>query len=107
MIHGKWPTSRQGTYDSGRSSGRNTVSLRARRAPMRRALDVFMPYLILMGMPYFVSVPSPPEAHEGTVGDQTPRDIKVGAMGEGAGENRKALETRVPRALEGLLPRCD
>lgn len=86
MIDGKWPTSRQGTYDSGRSSGRNTVSLRARHAPMRRALDVFMPStFILMGMLYFVPVPSLPEAHEGTVGDQTLRDIKVGAMGEGTG----------------------
>lgn len=56
------------------------------------------PTFIPVGMPYFVPVPSPPEAHEGTVGDQTLRER--GRMG-------KALETRVPRALEGLLPRCD
>ena len=43
------------------------------------------PTFILMGMPYFEPVPPPPEAHEGTVGDQTLRDIKVGAMGEGTG----------------------
>ena len=49
MIHGKWPTSRRDTYDSGRSSGRNTFSLRARRAPMRRALDVSIPYLYPRG----------------------------------------------------------
>ena len=60
------------------------------------------PTFILMGMPHFVPVPSPPEAHEGTVGDQTLRDIRWRL-----GRTKKALETRVPRALEGLLPRCD
>ena len=54
------------------------------------------PTFILMGMPYFVPVPSPPEAHEGTVGDQTLRDIKVGAMGEGAGENGKSPRDQSP-----------
>ena len=85
MIHGKWPTSRQGTYDSGQSSGRNTVSLRARHAPMRRALDVFIPYLYPHGDALLRARTFPPEAHEGTVGDQMLRDIKVGAMGEGTG----------------------
>ena len=98
MIYSKWPTSRQGTYDSGRSSGRNTVSSRARHAPMRRALDVFIPYLYPHGYAPLRARTFPPEAHEGTVGDQTLRER--GRMG-------KALETRVPRALEGLLPRCD
>ena len=83
MIHGKWPTSRQGTYDSGRSSGRNTVSLRARRAPMRRALDVFMPYLYPHGDALLRVRTFPPEAHEGTVGDQTLRDIR---WGDGRGD---------------------
>ena len=102
MIYGKWPTSRQGTYDSGRSSGRNTVSSRARHAPMRRALDVFIPYLYPHGYAPLRPRTFPPEAHEGTVGDQTLRDIRWGL-----GRTRKALETRVPRAVEGLLPRCD
>ena len=73
MIYGKWPTSRQGTYDSGRSSGRNTVSLRARHAPMRRALDVFIPYLYPHGYA-LLRARTPSETHKGTVGDQTPRD---------------------------------
>ena len=99
MIHGKWPTSRQGTYDSGRSTGRNTVSLRARRAPMRRALDVFMPYLYPHGYALLRARTFPPEAHEGTVGDQTLRDIKVGAMGEGAGENGKSPRDQGPEGF--------
>jgi len=51
---------------------------------MRRALDVSMPYLY-PGYALLRVRTFPPEAHEGTVGDQTLRDIKVGAMGEGTG----------------------
>ena len=55
------------------------------------------PTFILVGMPYFVSVPSSPsEAHKGTEGDQTLRDIKVGAMGEGARENGKSPRDQSP-----------
>ena len=76
MTHGKWPTSRQGTYDSGRSSGRNTVSLRARHAPMRRALDV--------SMPYFVSVPSP-QRHTRAQWETRRYGIQGGGDGRGGG----------------------
>ncbi len=53
---------------------------------MRRALDVSIPYLYPHGDALLrARTFLPPEAHEGTVGDQTLRDIKVEAMGEGTG----------------------
>ena len=53
------------------------------------------PTFILMGMPYFVPVPSSlSEAHKGTVGDQTPRDIR-----EGAGENGKSPRDQSPEGF--------
>ena len=85
MTHGKWPTSRQGTYDSGRSSGRNTVSLRARHAPMRRALDVSMPYLYPHGYALLRARTFPPRGTRGHSGRPDATGYKGGGDGRGGG----------------------